>query len=414
MCDCTRRNVLRLLGGTLTLPYWFPRLAFAAPPDLLPAGRDILVCVFQRGGADGLNLVVPFGDPDYGRARGSLAIDEPGGEGTAIDLDGFFGLHPALAPLHPLWQDGVLAAVHAVGSPNATKSHFDAMDYMERGTPGDKSVTTGWIGRHLSTIGTENTSPFRGVGIGQILQTSLRGPVPATALQSIADFHLQGGAGIELAKFQSTLESLYDGTAWLDGQAQQTFAAVDMLAAAAPGAYQPRNGAVYPESDFGAALLQVAQIIRADIGLEVACVDTGGWDTHAQQGAESGVMANLMGDLAAGLAAFAADMADDLQRITVVVMSEFGRRVAANGSDGTDHGFGGCMLALGGHVVGGKVHGTWPTLAPGALAGPGDLAVTTDFRTVLAEIVSLRLGNANVGAVFPGFASPGAIGVVRA
>ncbi len=418
MKPISRRSFLRNVGlgtvGGLTLPAWFPRLAFAATPS---AQRDVLVCVFQRGGADGLNAVVPFGDTAYYTARPTLGIKEPSATaGSALDLDGYFGLHPALAPLKELWDDGVLASVHAAGSPDDTHSHFDAMDFMERGTPGSKAVTTGWIGRHLQTLDTGNDSPFRAVGVGRLVQASLRGPVPATALQSIADYHLKGlkGSEAELARFQASLSSLYPGGDFLDGQARQTFEAIGTLSREVPGNYEPQNGAEYPDSEFGLGLQQVAQLIKADLGLEVACVDIGGWDTHAAEGGPTGVFAGLLGDLAAGLHAFYADMGGRMARITVVTMSEFGRRLKENASGGTDHGHGNCMFLLGGGIAGGRVYGDWPGLATEQLYGPGDLAITTDFRTVLAEIVEKRLGNAKIPEVFPGFNRPASLGVARA
>lgn len=414
MTAFTRRNFLRSAGlGGLTLPAWFPRLAFAATPS---SQRDVLVCIFLRGGADGLNVVVPVGDAGYYQNRPTLKIAQPSGSaGAAIDLDGFFALHPALAPLKELYDDGVLAAVHATGSPDGSHSHFDAMDFMERGTPGSKAIPTGWIGRYLGSVDTGNRSPFRAVGMGTLLQASLRGPVPATALKSIADFHLGGrtAQASEIARFQTGISSLYGDSAWLDLQAQQTFDAIDTLARANPGAYQPQNGAAYPTGDFGSALTQVAQLVKADLGLEVACVDLGGWDTHAAQGGASGQQATLLAELASGLAAFHADLADRLARITVVTMSEFGRRVQENASGGTDHGHGNCMFVLGGGINGRKVYADWPGLAPGQLASPGDLAITTDYRTVLAEIVERRLLSNKIGDVFPGFTPPAYLGLAQ-
>ncbi|HEY0512595.1 MAG TPA: DUF1501 domain-containing protein [Thermoanaerobaculia bacterium] len=409
----TRRSFLRTVGlGSLALPTWFPRLAFSATPS---PQRDVLVCVFLRGAADGLNILVPFGDRDYYANRPTLAIKKPAATaGTAVDLDGFFGLHPSLAPLKELYDDGALAAVHAAGSPDETHSHFEAMDFMERGTPGSKSLTTGWIGRHLATLSTGNSSPFRAVGVGHLVQASLRGPVSATALQSIADFHLKGlRSPAELAGFQTSLASLYPSSDFLDGQAKQTFNAVAMLAATNPGTYQPQNGAQYPASDFGSGLEQVAQLIRADLGLEVACVDVGGWDTHSGEGSATGTLANLLADLASGLHAFHTDLADRMGHITVVTMSEFGRRVKENASGGTDHGHGNCMFLLGGGIAGGKVYGTWPGLAAEQLYGPGDVAITTDFRTVLSEVVERRLGNPKTADIFPGFTRPPYLGIAR-
>jgi uncharacterized protein (DUF1501 family) len=420
MRPCDRRSFLKALGG-LSLPAWFPRLAFSTAPDRLAssAQRDVLVCIFQRGAADGLNSIVPAGDSFYYGNRPTIAIPEPAGGGSsagtgaAIDLDGFFALHPALAPLKPLYDDKLLAAVHAAGSPDPTHSHFQAMDYMERGTPGSQALSTGWINRHLqAAAGDGDVSPFRAVGFGTLLQASLRGPVPATALQSIADFHLRGNAGA-VQTFQASLASLYADTTWLDAQGVETFNAINALATANPLAYLPRNGAQYPDSDFGLAMRQVAQLSRASLGLEVACVDIGGWDTHHSEGGADGQMAKLLGDLAAGLAAFATDLGDQMKHVLVVTMSEFGRRVLENASGGTDHGHGNSMLLLGGGVNGGKVYGSWPGLAPDQLASPGDLQVTTDFRTVLAEIVDRRLLNSNLAAVFPGFQAPAYLGIVQ-
>jgi uncharacterized protein (DUF1501 family) len=410
-----RRSFLQALGG-LSLPAWFPRLAFSTAPGRLAAQRDVLVCIFQRGAADGLNSIVPVGDGNYYGNRPTISIPQPGGgANAAIDLDGFFALHPALSPLKPLYDDKALAMVHAAGSPDPTHSHFQAMDYMERGTPGSQTISTGWINRHLQALtaaGDANASPFRAVGFGTLLQASLRGPVPATALQSIADFHLKGNAS-EAQAFQNSLALLYSDGTWLDAQGIETLDAVKSLAAANPLAYQPQNGAQYPDSTLGLALRQVAQLTRASLGLEVACIDVGGWDTHHSQGGATGQMAKLLGDLATGLAAFYTDMGDQMKRVLVVTMSEFGRRVLENASGGTDHGHGNSMLLLGGGVNGGKVYGTWPGLAPDQLATPGDLQVTTDFRTVLAEIVDKRLLDPSLDQVFPGFQPPAYLGVVQ-
>jgi uncharacterized protein (DUF1501 family) len=414
MNSFSRRSFLGALGG-LSLPAWFPRVAFSAE-RAASSRRDTLISIFQRGGNDGLNMVVPVGDSDYYRVRPTLAIAQPGGAtGAAVDLDGFFGLHPALAPLKEIYDDRALAVVHAVGSPDDTHSHFDAMDYLERGTPGSKTIGTGWLGRHLQTLDTGNDSPFRAVGMGTLVQAALRGPIPATALQSIADYHLGGDrANPELARFEASLAALYNDGGLLDIQSAETFESIRLLAQANPASHQPENGAVYPDSDFGLAMKQVAQLIRSEVGLEVACVDIGGWDTHSAQGAATGQQATLLADFAAGLAAFYTDMGSRMAHITVVTMSEFGRRVAENASAGTDHGHGGAMFVLGGAVNGGHVYGRWPGLAPGVLYGPGDLAVTTDFRTVQAELIEKRLLNPHLADVFPGFTNPGYLGLVQA
>lgn len=400
----TRRSFLRrgILGLTgLSLPYWMPRMFFAAP-DTPPRG-DILVCIFLRGGMDGLSAVVPYTEAGYHDRRPTIHVPDT----AVVDLDGQFGLHPSLAPLAGIWQAEDLAIVHAAGSPDPTRSHFDAMDYMERGTPGEKQLETGWIARHLETVAGENDSPFRAVGLGSMLQASLRGPVPAVALRSIADFHLKGREE-ELAEVQATLEQLYDvgygANTEVAAQAEQVFDAIALLEEAGPLQYEPQHGATYAEDEFGMGLRQIAQLIRAEVGLEVACVDAGGWDTHESMGEyDDGLMAGLLMNLGAALGAFYTDMQTEMDRITVVVMSEFGRRVQENGSLGLDHGHGNCMFLIGGGIRGGQVYGDWPGLAEEQL-DRGDLAITSDFRDVLGEIVQKRLGNAALGDVFPGYA----------
>jgi uncharacterized protein (DUF1501 family) len=412
MPKLTRRAFLGGFGalGASSLPSWFPRLAFAAP-GRAAAQRETLVCLFLRGGADGVNVVVPFGDAHYYENRPTIGIQEPGaGSGRALDLDGYFGFHPSLGALKEVWNDGGLAVVQAAGMPVNNHSHFDSMDWMERGTPGERVLLSGWLGRHLAAVDPANTSPFRAIGFGDLVQASLRGTVPATALDSIADFHLQGFED-QVSRFQGTLASLYSGTTFLDVQALQTFGAVDRLAAVDPGQYAPANGATYPDSDFGNAMKQIGQLIKADLGLEVACVDLGGWDMHDT---ENDQMPDLLADLGAGLQAFYTDLHDRIGTVTVVTMTEFGRRIQENASGGTDHGTASFMFLMGGGINGRKVYGSWPTLAPDALADPGDLAVTTDYRTVLSEILERRLGNPQVSQVFPDFPAGGYLGVCKA
>ncbi|HEX4498047.1 MAG TPA: DUF1501 domain-containing protein [Thermoanaerobaculia bacterium] len=412
MPKLTRRAFLGGFGalGAASLPSWFPRLAFAAP-GRAAAQRETLVCLFLRGGADGVNVVVPFGDAHYYENRPTIGIQEPGaGAGRALDLDGYFGFHPSLGALKEVWNDGGLAVVQAAGMPVNNHSHFDSMDWMERGTPGERVLLSGWLGRHLAAVDPANTSPFRAIGFGDLVQASLRGTVPATALDSIADFHLQGFED-QVSRFQGTLASLYSGTTFLDVQALQTFGAVDRLAAVDPGQYAPANGATYPDSDFGNAMKQIGQLIKADLGLEVACVDLGGWDMHDT---ENDQMPDLLADLGAGLQAFYTDLHDRIGTVTVVTMTEFGRRIQENASGGTDHGTASFMFLMGGGINGRKVYGSWPTLAPDALADPGDLAVTTDYRTVLSEILERRLGNPQVSQVFPDFPAGGYLGVCKA
>jgi uncharacterized protein (DUF1501 family) len=401
-----RRDLLGRTGvlaiGALTWPLWMPRVALA--PRDAPTQGDLLVCVFMRGAADGLNLVVPYGDKDYYAARDTLALQQPKASNAqaVIDLDGFFGLHPNLRPLKEIYDAKALAIVHAVGSPDPTHSHFDAMDFMERGTPGEKAILTGWIGRHLQQVASSNQSPFRAVGMGLLLQQSLRGPVQATALQSIADFHLRGDVK-QIENIQTALASLYQGDGFVEREGQQTLQAMRDLAKIAANNYVPANGAKYPETVYGKSLATVAQLIKAGIGLEVAAVDIGGWDTHVQQGGADGQMPRLIDEFAKGLAAFYADLQDQMKHSTVVTMSEFGRRVQENASRGTDHGHGNLMFVMGGGINGGKVYGEWPGLSKDNLYGPGDLAITTDFRDVLGEIVQKRLLDSKLATVFPNY-----------
>jgi uncharacterized protein (DUF1501 family) len=406
--NLSRRTFLRqsaALGGLsaamAALPGWMPRLAFA-PRYRNPAG-DVLVVIFLRGGADGLNMIVPHGDAHYYTARPALAIPQA----DVIDLDGFFGLHPALDPLAALFNAGQISAVHAVGSPHPTRSHFDAMHIMEGGMQDKLHIDSGWLGRHLATLATGNDSPLRAIGWGSTVQAMLRGPHKAVALQSIVDYHL-GGRPETAQAMLGALSQLYALEAGdLAQAAAATHDAIDVVDSVNLDAYPVQHGAQYvedgPEGDFGRALRQTAALIRAEVGLEVACIDLGGWDTHENQGAVSGQQAALMAALAGGLHAFHMDMADHMDRITVVVMSEFGRRVSENASGGTDHGHGNMMLVMGGGAGAVPVAADWPTLHPDALDS-GDLAITTDYRAVLADILTQRLGSTALADVFPDYA----------
>ncbi|NTU54990.1 MAG: DUF1501 domain-containing protein [Anaerolineales bacterium] len=378
---------------------WMPRLSFA-PRNTAPRG-DTLVVVFLRGAADTLNMVVPHGEDAYHALRPTLGIARPDDprrtkEERTVDLDGFFGFHPNMSPLIQAWQAGQLAIIHACGAPDESRSHFKAMELMERGVDDERGPASGWIGRHLATLNTGNPSPLRAVGMGTRPQRSLSGAVPVSALRSIVDFHL-GGDQRALQQMRAALNYVYQS----DELGQDTLSIMDTLQKLDPFKY---NSAVaYPDTEFGLALKQTAMLIKAEVGLEVSAIDLGGWDTHFAQGAARGLMPNLMKDLAEGLSAFHADMFDHMSKITSVTMSEFGRRAYENGSLGTDHGHGSMMMVLGGNVDGGKVHGEWPGLQEGQLIGPGDLAVTTDYRDVLSEILVKRLNNPAMTDVFPAF-----------
>jgi uncharacterized protein (DUF1501 family) len=391
-------------GATAVWPGWMPRLAFA-PAQTNPRG-DVLLVLFLRGAADALNMVVPHGEEAYYRARPTIGIARPdhtsvSQENRAVDLDGFFGFHPALRPLLEPWQAGHLAVIHACGAPDDSRSHFKAMALMERGVEDERGPASGWVNRHLASYNTGNNSPIRAIGLGGGLPRSLYGAVPATAMRSIVDFHLSGDER-RAAQMMSMLRSLHQTGDELGQIGRETLGVIDTLSQLDPAAYITHGGAMYPESDFGYSLRQVAMLIKAEAGLEAAAVDLGGWDTHFGQGGSVGLMAELLADLGQGLAAFHTDMLDYMGQISVVVMSEFGRRVYENASLGTDHGHGTLMLLLGGHVTGGQILGDWPGLGDGSLFGPGDLAATTDYRDVLAELVRVRLNNSAVDQVFPG------------
>ncbi len=417
MDGCTRRafmkgGALSVLGvGASGLPRFLVRAASAQSG---PARPKVLIAVFQRGAVDGLSMIVPHGDPDYYTARGAIAVARPapGQPDTTVDLDGFFGLHPALAPLKPLWDDRRLAVVHACGSPDTTRSHFDAQDYMESGTPGVKATPDGWLARGLQSTPRPGASAFRAVAMGPQLPRVLRGEAGAVAMGSFADFDVkgeQGGMATGAVDARRGFESMYEQGVrdLLYGTGKETFEAVKMLRAAAPQRLAPANGAQYPRGRFGDSLKQIAQLIRADVGVEVAFADVGGWDTHAGQGNQRGPLANRLGDFAQGLAALDRDLGARMADVVVLTMSEFGRTVRENGNRGTDHGHATAMLVLGGPVNGGRVHGRWPGLRREQLHEGRDLAVTTDFRLLFAEVALRHLGVPAAAPLFPGFAAKG-------
>ncbi len=400
--------------GFGALPSFLARAVSATP---MP-NKKILVALFQRGAMDGLNVVVPFGESNYYRMRPTIAIPQPsrGGQQAAIDLDGFFGLHPSLQPLEPLFHDRQLAIVHAAGSPDNTRSHFDAQDYMESGTPGVKSTEDGWLNRYLQKAKDEKATAFRAVAMGQQMPRALKGPAPALAIPDIRQFQVMAPAQLSGA-VEGGFEALYAQTVdhALRGTGQETFEAIEMVKKVREQNYQPANGAQYPKGRFGQSLVQIAQMIKADIGLEVAFLDIGGWDHHVNEGGVQGQLSNLLREFGEGLAAFHRDMGDMMRDVMLVTMSEFGRTAAENGNRGTDHGHANCMFLIGGDVLGGKVYGRWPGLEREHLYEGRDLNVTTDFRTVLGELVQRHLGNNDIKYVFPGFTYDPrkALGLVR-
>jgi len=405
----TRRIFLK--NGTLALvslgfaPEFFTRAVQAAR-----AKRKVLVTVFQRGAVDGLNMIVPFGEPAYYRARPSIAIPKPGAPDGALDLDGFFGLHPRMASLQPFFTRGELAIVNATGSNDPTRSHFDAQDYMESGTPGRKSTRDGWLNRYLHARDHEKASAFRAVSLTQQLPRALQGPAPALAIDQLGRFGLR--AGDRGDAMQTSFEAQYAAAAdsLLKPTGHEAFEAVKQLKSVDLAKYTPEHGAVYPNSGYGQALKQIAQLIKADMGLEVAFAESGNWDHHANEGPQ---IANRLGDFATGIAAFGTDLGDRMADVMVLTMSEFGRTVSENGARGTDHGHGNAMLVIGGNVKGGRVYGKWPGLEREQRYEGRDLAITTDFRDVFAEVLTGHLGAKDINSVFPGHRATRTLGLVK-
>ena len=383
-------------------PRFLSRTAFAAGAT---ARAKRLIAIFQRGAVDGLSVVVPHGDAEYYRARPTIAIARPNaGDDAAIDLDGFFGLNPRLRALEPLWRDRTLAIVHACGSPDGTRSHFDAQDYMETATPGVKNTGDGWLNRYLQARRAGNATPFRAVAVAPQLPRALQGAAPSIALHQVDQFGIRAGQASD--KVSSLFERAYGVSpdSALSATGREAFEAIRMLKGADPAKYQPENGAEYPRSPFGQALRQIAQLTKADVGLEVAFAEIGGWDTHVNQGAGQGQLAGRLDDFGGAIAALAADLGDRMADTVVLTMSEFGRAVNENGNRGTDHGHGNAMLAIGGGIRGGRVYGRWPGLGVEHRYDGRDLAVTTDFRDVFAEVVVRHLGVADARPIFPGYA----------
>jgi uncharacterized protein (DUF1501 family) len=391
------------MAGAGAAPFWLARAAAGAQ-----ARRKVLVAIFLRGAADGLNIVVPFGDKRYAELRPTIGVQPPSGSSTntfntAIDLDGHFGLHPQLQALKPLWEKGMLAIVEATGSPDPTRSHFDAQDYMESGTPGAKR--DGWMNRALPPAG-PGASPLRAIAASATLPRTLQGERSAIAVNDLQRFRVNGDTA-------AAIESLYAGSSdpRLAAAGKDAFAAMKMLQTINRGEYRPAAGSQYNQAGpLGSSLQQIARLIKADAGVEAAFAEIGGWDTHQNQ---QGGMSGSLRQLGSALGAFCADMGDRMEDIVIVTMSEFGRTAQENGSNGTDHGHGNVMFVAGGPVRGGKIYGKWPGLEREQLYEGRDLAVTTDFRTVLSELAVGHMGTTDLKSVFPGFTAGEPLGLLR-
>jgi len=410
----TRRGFLKAGGlalfgiGVGGVPTFVARAANSLKTAVSYKKNKILVCIFQRGAMDGLMAVTPFTDEHLKAARPTLFMSAArnGGANPLIDLDGRFGLHPGMKSFEPLFRDKRLAIVHGIGSPNNTRSHFDAQDYMESGTPFNKGTASGWLNRAVGLLG-HDASPFRAVSLTSSMPRSFYGDNPSVAISNLQDFAIQmkgnpGGANMAAKSFEELYDQASPGL--LKETGKESFDAVKMLQKTDVRSYKPENGAVYPNSPLGNSLKQIAQLIKMDVGLEVAFAESGGWDTHFNQGTELGVFARNAADLSNSIVAFWTDMGPLQDDVTLMTMTEFGRTVKQNGTGGTDHGRGSCNFILGNNVSGGQVHGNVATLAVDNLEDGRDLAVTTDFRCVFSEVADKHLRISNDGILFPGWA----------
>lgn len=420
MFNTTRRGFM--VGCSATIASWTSGLSFTAfGSAAAEPNQDILLVVFLRGGVDGINIVPPIAGDDrgsYEAKRPRIAVPVSGAN-AALPLDDRFGLHPGAAALHGLYQDKKLAVVHAAGLTSDTRSHFDAMQFMELGTPDSKSSTTGWLTRHLQTAGNlPDQIIMPAVAVGNLQPTSLLGSRDSIGMTSPNDFNF-GGHWFYGDRQREAMRKMYGGASWLHEAGIQTLDAIDVVESANPGSYTPGNGAVYPNSGFGRSLQTVAQVIRMQLGLRVATIDLGGWDTHEYQGdGGAGYFNDKLSELGSGIEALLLDLSNDngtdhTKRMTVVVMSEFGRSFQENASRGTDHGHGNVMLVAGGAVNGGVVYGDWPGLSTEQLYDRRDLDITTDYRRVLSEILIRRLGNPKLGAIFPGYQGYAPLGILQ-
>jgi uncharacterized protein (DUF1501 family) len=406
----TSRRVFIKSGAAAMLSLGFAPGFLTRAAEAADARKRLLIAIFQRGAVDGLNMLVPFGDAEYYKLRPSIGIAQPGREGAALDLDGFFGLHPRMAPLKPLYDQGLLAAIHACGSPDSTRSHFDAQDYMESATPGVKSTRDGWLNRYLQAI--NSSTPLQGVAVTRQTPRTMQGRAATLSFPGVDEFAVRDTMGSARA-----IQDSYSRTtdALLNASARDAFEAMAVLQKATAGSYQPANGADYPRSPFGRAVQEIARIAKANVGLEVAFAEPTGWDTHVGQGASDGQLAGRLDDLARGIAALTRDLGDRMGDTVIMTMSEFGRAASQNGNGGTDHGHGNAMMLIGGPVKGGHVYGSWPGLQPEQRYESRDLAVTTDFRNVFAEVVTAHLGApvTSLTRILPGFTPTKPVGIIR-
>ncbi len=396
---------LASFGLMAAAPHFLHQFASAQTAAKGYGKKKVLVTIFQRGAVDGLNVVVPHGESQYYALRPTIAIPQPKKTDGALDLDGYFGLQPAMAVLEPFWKSKQLAIIDAAGSPDNTRSHFDAQDFMESGTPGNKGTRDGWLNRVMQDGKSKTDSPFRAVALTQQLPRSLYGRSPAVAMTNLTDFTIK--AGIYSQSMQGGFEGMYQQNAKdsLGETGKETFEAVNFLKQANPAQYKPENGAIYPTSQLGRSLSQIAQLVKAGVGLEVAFAEATGWDTHVNEGSSRGQLANLLRDLAGSIAAFGTDLGTRMDDVVLITMSEFGRTAKENGTRGTDHGHANAMFVLGNTVRGGKVYGDFRGLTNDKLYEGRDLDLTTDFRDVFAEAAYKHIGNHDLAKIFPGYAA---------
>ena len=397
------RNGALAIAGTAAIPSFLVRSVMA---ETAAAPGRRLVVIFQRGAADGLNVVVPYREQNYYAMRPGIAIPQ----NQVLDLDGFFGLHPSLSAFKPLYDQGHLAVVHAAGSPDMSRSHFDAQDYMESGTPGVKSTEDGWLNRALQSEDLRHRqghTAFRALALGSQVPRTLAGKIPAIALSNVNNFTVGApnpNRNLAASPAASAFQAMYgdSGDSIFHATGEETFEAVKMLRDANPAQYKPGPGVDYPNTEFGNNMKQIAQLLKANLGVEAAFTDVSGWDTHQNQGGVTGQLADRLRDFSSSIAAFWRDLGDSAETVTLVTMSEFGRTARQNGTGGTDHGHANAMFVLGANVKGGKVYGRWPGLENEQLNEGRDLALTTDYRQVLGEVVTQTLGADNLELVFPG------------